>query len=111
MLVVHRIGRAAVAGLLASGLFAGSPGASAAATASATDNDLSGRQWDMRQIHAPEAHQITGGSRSVLVADIDTGLDYKHPDLKQNIDFANSASCIGGVPDNKPDAWNDDFGH
>jgi subtilisin family serine protease len=65
----------------------------------------------MRQIQAPEAHQITGGSRSVLVGDIDTGLDFKHPDLKQNIDFANSASCIGGSPDNSPMAWNDDNGH
>jgi DNA-binding CsgD family transcriptional regulator len=28
----------------------------------------------MRQIHAPEAHAITGGSPAVLVGDIDTGL-------------------------------------
>src|SRR5262245_4186586 len=28
-----------------------------------SDSDnLSGRQWDMRQIHVPEAHAITGGS-------------------------------------------------
>jgi subtilisin family serine protease len=78
----------------------------------ATDSDsLSALQWDMRQIHAPEAHKITGGSRSVLVGDIDTGLDFKHPDLKSNIDFANSASCIGGTPDTSPAAWNDDNGH
>jgi lantibiotic leader peptide-processing serine protease len=78
----------------------------------ATDTDsLSGLQWDMRQIHAPEAHRISGGSRSVLVGDIDTGLDFKHPDLKPNIDFANSASCIGGTPNQSPSAWNDDAGH
>jgi subtilisin family serine protease len=34
-----------------------------------------------------------------------------HPDLKPNIDFANSASCIGGTPDTSPAAWNDDAGH
>src|SRR5437868_3505673 len=80
--------------------------------APASDSDtLSPLQWDMRQIHTPEAHQITGGSPSVLVGDIDTGLDYKHPNLKRNIDFANSASCIGGWPDTSPLAWNDDFGH
>src|SRR5712691_214510 len=65
-------------------------GADASAGRPATDNDsLSGLQWDMKQIHAPEAHKITGGSRSVLVGDIDTGMDFKHPDLKPNIDFAN----------------------
>ena len=57
----------------------------------ATDTDsLSGLQWDMAQIHAPEAHAITGGSPSVLVGDIDTGLDYTHPDLAPNVDDANS---------------------
>src|SRR6266571_4185164 len=32
------------------------------------DDSLESLQWDMVQIHAPEAHAITGGSRSVLVA-------------------------------------------
>ena len=78
----------------------------------ATDNDsLSGLQWDMRQIHAPEAHAISGGSPSIVVGDIDTGLDYTHPDLAPNVDFANSVSCIGGVPNTSPAAWNDDNGH
>jgi lantibiotic leader peptide-processing serine protease len=78
----------------------------------ATDSDsLSGLQWDMVQIHTPEAHAITGGSPSVVVGDLDSGLDYTHPDLAANVDFANSASCIGGVPDPSPAAWNDDNGH
>lgn len=84
----------------------------ATVNAPATDSDsLSALQWDMRQIHAPEAHRITGGSPSVLVGDLDTGLDYRHPDLKANVDFANSASCLGGKPDQSPAAWNDDEGH
>jgi len=67
--------------------------------APATDADsLSGLQWDMRQIHTPEAHAITGGSPAVLVGDIDTGIDFNHPDLRQNIDVANSANCISGAP-------------
>jgi len=64
----------------------------------ATDSDsLSGLQWDMVQIHAPEAHAITGGSPSVLVGDIDTGIDFTHPDLAANISVADSANCLTGV--------------
>jgi subtilisin family serine protease len=65
----------------------------------------------MRQISAFEAQTITAGSRSVIAGDIDTGVDYTHPDLAQNIDFANSVGCIGGAPDNAPAAWKDDNGH
>jgi lantibiotic leader peptide-processing serine protease len=84
----------------------------AAPAAAATDGDsLSGLQWDMTQIQTPQAHAITGGSPSVTVGDIDTGLDYTHPDLAANVDFANSVSCIGGVPNQAPSAWADDNGH
>jgi subtilisin family serine protease len=80
--------------------------------APATDSDtFSPLQWDMRQIHAPEAHAITGGSPAVVVGDIDTGLDKDHPDLVANIDFANSASCESGAPVQDPAAWDDHQGH
>jgi lantibiotic leader peptide-processing serine protease len=77
----------------------------------ATDSDsLSGLQWDMRQIHTPEAHAITGGSPSVLVGDIDTGIDFNHPDLRANIDVADSANCVSGAPV-QGTAAQDDNGH
>src|SRR5438876_1796850 len=79
--------------------------------APATDSDsLSGLQWDMRQIHTPEAHAITGGSPAVLVGDIDTGIDFNHPDLRQNIDVADSANCVSGAPV-PGTAAQDDNGH
>ena len=78
----------------------------------ATDTDtFSSLQWNMRQIHAPEAHAITGGNPAVVVGLLDSGIDYTHPDLAQNIDFADSASCVSGVPDQNPQAWKDDNGH
>src|SRR2546426_738224 len=77
----------------------------------ADSDSLSPLQWDMIQIHTPEAHAITGGSPSVLVGDIDTGLDYRHPDLRQNVDSADSVNCLSGVPVPGSVAANDDNGH
>jgi subtilisin family serine protease len=73
-------------------------GSEAAVDIPATDSDnLSGLQWDMTQIHTPEAHAITGGNPSVLVGDLDTGLDFTHPDIAPNYDAANSADCSSGA--------------
>ncbi len=80
------------------------------APAPGSDN-LSSLQWDMVQIHSPEARAITGGSRTVLVGDIDTGLDYTHPDLAPNVDDAASVNCVSGVPVQGMVAANDDNGH
>lgn len=68
-------------------------------------------QWDMLQIHVPEAHGVSMGDPSVIVGDIDTGIDYQHPDLAANIDFSRSVSCVGGVPNQDPAAWEDYYGH
>lgn len=80
------------------------------APAPGSDN-LSGLQWDMVQIHSPEARAVTGGSPAVLVGDIDTGLDYTHPDLAANVDSANSVNCVSGVPVQGVVAAMDDNGH
>src|SRR3954454_18018454 len=65
----------------------------------------------MRQIHTPQAHAITGGSPAVVVGDIDTGLDYRHPDLAANISDADSANCLTGAPVPGAAAADDDNGH
>ena len=71
---------------------------------------LAGLQWDMRQINAFAAHDITGGSPEVVVGDVDTGLDFTHPDLAPNYDAANSTDCSSGAPQPLLPG-NDVFGH
>lgn len=80
-------------------------------TGNAYGDPMSPMQWDMHQIHVPEAHEITTGDPGVIVGDIDSGLDYTHPDLAPNVDFERSVSCIGGVPNQDPSAWDDNNGH
>jgi subtilisin family serine protease len=62
----------------------------------ATPNDqafVNGSLWGLNGangINAPIAWNITTGSTKVTVADIDTGIDYNHPDLYENV-WLNSA--------------------
>ena len=83
--------------------------------APATHGDtFSPLQWDMRQIHAPEANAITGGSPAVDVGIIDTGIETfptLHPDLAANMNMAESVSCESGFPDPDPVAQDDRLGH
>jgi subtilisin family serine protease len=76
----------------------GSDQSEAVAAGASWGDSLSGRQWDMRQINVPQAHAVNSGTRSVVVGDIDTGLDFTHPDLAPNYDASRSADCSSGTP-------------
>jgi len=42
-------------------------------------------QWNLSRIGVPSVWAVSTGSRDIVVAVIDTGVDYKHPDLQANI--------------------------
>src|SRR5687767_6758776 len=50
-----------------------------------SDDPLLGEQWGLSAIAAQSAWDQTRGSASVVVAGIDTGIDYEHPDLYLNV--------------------------
>ena len=75
------------------------------AQATAAEEPLEADQWDLRAIGADKAARINPGSKKVTVAVIDTGVDDTHPDLAPNFSAAQSANCVGGVPDTSEGAW------
>jgi subtilisin family serine protease len=77
-----------------------------AATGEPTNEPDWARQWDMQQIHLPEAHAVTTGSPNVVVGVLDSGISSTHPDLATQIAKDKSASCLGGVTDTTEAAWN-----
>jgi len=49
------------------------------------DDPLFSRQYGLQRISAPAAWESERGSREVIVGVIDTGIDYDHPDLRENL--------------------------
>ena len=66
-------------------------------------------QWGLANIKAAEAWNITSGKPEVIIAIIDTGVDYRHPDLQGNI-WSNTKELKGvaGVDDDS-DGYVDDI--
>jgi predicted outer membrane repeat protein len=67
----------------------------------AMPNDrLAGEQWLLGKIQAPEAWDTCRGDHEIIVAVIDTGVDYNHRDLRSNM-WVNEAEVNGvaGVDD------------
>ncbi|MBK7867433.1 MAG: hypothetical protein IPJ75_10865 [Ignavibacteriales bacterium] len=49
------------------------------------NDSLVNTQWALSKISAYEAWEITQGADTVIVSVIDTGIDYKHPDLVNKV--------------------------
>lgn len=72
-----------------------------------TPNDpLFFNQWALPMIDAPNAWGVKTGGSSIIVAIVDTGVDYTHGDLDANV----NASLGWDFVNNDPDAM-DDNGH
>jgi subtilisin family serine protease len=70
---------------------------------------LTGQQINLSRISATQAWDVTKGDSSVLIAIIDTGVEWTHPDLAANILKDNAGKVIGkdfgglnGTPDDDP---------
>lgn len=65
------------------------------------------KQWDMQRLtHDGDSYELNEGNPDTVVAVIDTGIDFSHPDLKDNADLAGSKTFVPGTTD----AW-DKNGH
>lgn len=70
----------------------------ASALSASKGEPLAPRQWDMRMIGADKAHAKQPGSRKVLVAVIDTGIDGNHPDVAPNFNRELSRNFVTDKP-------------
>ena len=50
-----------------------------------TPDDLQGNQWGITQIKLPQAWNTETGSSNIIIAIVDSGVDYAHLDLVNNI--------------------------
>lgn len=68
---------------------------------------LAGNDWGRQLIHAPEVWNQGNGGEGVVVAVLDTGVDYNHPDLADNI-WINSREIPGNGIDDDGNGFVDD---
>lgn len=65
----------------------------------ALPNDYNPRElWSLTRVRAPSAWQVSTGSSTIVVAIIDSGIDYNHPDLVANI-WKNPLEFGNGIDD------------
>jgi YD repeat-containing protein len=76
------------------------------AAAAADDSRLS-EQWALTNIAAPQAWDLTTGSKQTVIAILDSGIDFTHPELSQN-QWENSLDRANNRDDDH-NGFNDDL--
>lgn len=66
------------------------------------------KQWHLKQIGATDAWDFSTGSKDVIIALLDSGVDTDHPDLKKNI-WKNTGEIVGDGRDNDGNGYIDDI--
>ncbi len=78
-------------------------------TGTVPDDPRFGELWGLEKIAAPKAWSLATGTRDIVVAVIDTGVDYTHPDLKDNLwensDGTHGYNALNGSRDPFDDNW------
>lgn len=74
------------------------------------NDPLFNQQWGLTKIMAPESWSVEKGSSSVIVAVVDTGVDYRHPDLEANMWTAPDGAHGWNFVENDSDPM-DTYGH
>ncbi len=65
-------------------------------------------QWNLFKMQVPQAWDWTRGTPQVVVAVLDTGVDYTHPELVPNL-WVNSAEIAGNGVDDDGNGYVDDY--
>ena len=65
------------------------------------------KDWGLNMVHAPDAWGAGYSGKGVVVAVVDTGIDYRHPDLAGNI-WTNAGEIAGNGIDDDGNGYIDD---
>ncbi len=72
------------------------------------NDQLYATQWHLDKIQSPQAWDVTKGDSTIIIAIVDTGIDWDHPDLSANI-WINSDEIPGNGVDDDNNGFIDDI--
>lgn len=76
---------------------------------SQTNDPYFSQQWMHQNVQTEKAWTITTGSKNIVVAVLDTGIDYTHKDLKDNM-WINPQEKLNGIDDDNNGYIDDIYG-
>ncbi len=74
-----------------------------------TNDPYFSRQWMHQNVQSEKAWTVTTGSKKIVVAILDSGIDYTHKDLKNNM-WINPQETVNGIDDDNNGYVDDIYG-